>query len=116
MNLSLATDPSQLTTALQTFVSSYNALASQVTQETGTGAGALGGNSVIRDISTDLGQLSGYFGSSSTVRSLSDLGITFDNSGQMTLDSSVVSRLLQHTNVRRIQVLRLFQCRLRCVR
>ncbi len=91
VNLSLATDPSQLTNALQTFVSSYNSLADQVTQETGTGAGALGGNSVIRDISTDLGQLSGYFGSSSTVRSLSDLGITFDNSGQMSLDSSVVS-------------------------
>ena len=91
VTLSLATDPTQLTSALQTFVNSYNALASQVTEETGTGAGALGGNSVIRDISTDLGQLSGYFGSSSTVRSLSDLGITFDNSGQMTLDPSVVS-------------------------
>lgn len=91
VTLSLATDPTQLTSALQSFVSSYNALASQVTEETGTGAGALGGNSIIRDISTDLGQLSSYFGSSSTVRSLSDLGITFDNSGQMTLDSSVVS-------------------------
>jgi flagellar hook-associated protein 2 len=91
VTLSLATDPTQLTNALQTFVSSYNSLADQVTQETGTGAGALGGNSVIRDISTDLGQLSGYFGSSSTVRSLSDLGITFNNSGQMSLDSSVVS-------------------------
>ena len=91
VTLSLTTDPSQLTSALQTFVNSYNALSSQVTEETGTGAGALGGNSIVRDISTDLGQLSGYFGSSSTVRSLSDLGITFDNSGQMTLDPSVVS-------------------------
>jgi len=91
VNLSLATDPSQLTSALQTFVSSYNSMADQVAQETGTGAGALGANSIIRDISTDLGQLSGYFGSSSTVRSLSDLGITFNNSGQMSLDSNVVS-------------------------
>jgi flagellar hook-associated protein 2 len=91
VTLSLATDPTQLTNALQTFASAYNSLADQVTQETGTGAGDLGGNSVIRDISTDLGQLSSYFGSSSTVRSLSDLGITFDTSGQMTLDSSVVS-------------------------
>ena len=91
VNLSLATDPTQLTNALQTFVSAYNALANQVTEETGTGAGALGGNSIIRDISEDLGQLSSYFASStSTVRSLSDLGITFDTTGQMSLDTSVV--------------------------
>jgi flagellar hook-associated protein 2 len=92
VNLSLTTDPTQLTNALQTFVSAYNSLADQVTQETGTGAGALGGNSIIRDISQDLGQLSSYFASStSTVRSLSDLGITFDTTGQMSLDPSVVA-------------------------
>ena len=92
VNLSLATDPAQLTSALQTFVSAYNALADQVTQETGTGAGPLGGDSTIRDISDDLGQLSGYFASSSsTVRSLSDLGITFDDTGQMSIDPTVIA-------------------------
>jgi flagellar hook-associated protein 2 len=92
VNLSLATDPAQLTSALQTFVNAYNALADQVTQETGTGAGALGGDSTIRDISDDLGQLSSYFASStSTVRSLSDLGITFDDTGQMSIDPTVIA-------------------------
>jgi flagellar hook-associated protein 2 len=92
VNLSLTTDATQLTTALQTFVGAYNALADQVTQQTGTGAGPLGGDSTIRDISDDLRQLSGYFASSTTsVRSLSDLGITFDDTGQMSLDPSVVS-------------------------
>jgi len=92
VTVALATDPAQLTSALQTFVSAYNALADQVTQETGTGAGPLGGASTIRDISEDLGQLSGYFASTtSTVRSLSDLGITFDNTGQMSLDPTVVA-------------------------
>lgn len=92
INLSLSTNASQLTNALQTFVSSYNALADQVTQQTGKGAGPLGGDTTIRDISDDLRQLSGYFASSSsTVRSLSDLGITFDNTGHMSLDSSVVA-------------------------
>ncbi len=81
-----------MTSALQTFVNSYNALADQVTQQTGKGAGPLGADSTIRDISDDLRQLSGYFASSSsTVRSLSDLGITFDNTGHISLDSSVVS-------------------------
>jgi flagellar hook-associated protein 2 len=92
VTLSLATDPAQLGTALQSFVSAYNALADQVSQETGTGAGPLGGDSTISDISDDLNQLSGYFGSSvSTIRSLSDLGITFDDSGQMSIDPTVVA-------------------------
>jgi flagellar hook-associated protein 2 len=92
VNLSLATDPAELGNALQTFVNAYNALADQVAQETGTGAGPLGGDSTIRDISDDLGQLSGYFASStSTVRSLSDLGITFDDTGQMSIDPTVVA-------------------------
>ena len=52
----------------------------------------MGGDSTIRDISDDLGQLSGYFASStSTVRSLSDLGITFDDTGQMSIDPTVIA-------------------------
>ncbi len=93
VGLSLAADPAQLSSALQTFIGAYNALATQVSQETGTGAGALGGDSTITDINGDLNQLSGYFASgSSTVRSLSDLGVTFnDTTGQLTLDPTVVA-------------------------
>jgi flagellar hook-associated protein 2 len=92
VTLSLATDPTQLTDALQTFVNDYNSLASQVAQETGTGAGALGGDSTISDISDDLSQLAGYYApGTSTIRSLSDLGITFNDSGQMSLDTSVIA-------------------------
>jgi flagellar hook-associated protein 2 len=92
VTLSLATNAADLGSALQNFVSAYNALADQVAGETGTGAGPLGGDSTINDISDDLNQLSGYFGTStSTVRSLSDLGITFDDSGQMSIDPTVVA-------------------------
>lgn len=92
VTLSLATNAADLGSALQTFVNAYNALEDQVAGETGTGAGPLGGDSTINDISDDLNQLSGYFGSgSSTVRSLSDLGITFDDSGQMSIDPTVVA-------------------------
>jgi flagellar hook-associated protein 2 len=92
VTLSLATNAADLGSALQNFVSAYNALEDQVAGETGTGAGPLGGDSTINDISDDLNQLSGYFGSgSSTVRSLSDLGITFDDSGQMSIDPTVVA-------------------------
>jgi flagellar hook-associated protein 2 len=93
VGLSLAADPAQLSSALQTFVTNYNALATQVSQETGTSGGVLNGDSTITDISGDLNQLTGYFASStSTVRSLSDLGITFnDTTGQLTFDPTVVA-------------------------
>jgi len=92
VNLSLSTDSTQLTSALQQFTTDYNSLVDQVNQQTGTGAGPLGGDSIISDISSDLQQLTSYIGSStSTVRSLSDLGVTFsDNTGQLSFDPTVV--------------------------
>ena len=83
VNLNVAVGSSQLTNALQTFAEHYNALVDQVTQQTGTGAGAMGGDSIIRNISDDLRQLSSYTVSNgSSVNSLYGLGITFaDNSG-----------------------------------
>lgn len=91
VNLSLNTDSSQLSFALQTFATDYNALVDQVNQQIGSGAGVLGGSSLISNISDDLRQLSGYLSANgSTVRSLSDLGLTFDDTGKLTLDATVV--------------------------
>jgi len=92
VTLSLANNTSQLGSALQQFTTDYNSLVDQVNQQTGTSGGPLSGDSIISDISQDLQQLTGYIGSSSsTVRSLSDLGVTFnDNTGQLTFDPSVV--------------------------
>src|SRR5262249_38374854 len=73
------------------FATDYNALVDQVNQQTGKSAGVLGGSSIISDISDDLRQLSGYLGAGgSTVRSLSDLGLTFDDTGKLTFDPTVV--------------------------
>lgn len=91
VTLSLAADSSQLSTALQTFTQDYNALVDQVTQQVGPSAGPLGGDSLISTISDDLRQLTGYSGGSgSSIRSLSDLGITFDLTGHLSFDSAVV--------------------------
>ena len=91
VNISLSTDGTQLTSALQQLTTDYNSLVSQVGQQTGQGAGVLGGDSIISDISDDLRQLTSYIGSStSTVRSLSDLGVTFNDMGQMSFDPTVI--------------------------
>jgi flagellar capping protein FliD len=48
--LSLASDPTQLSSALQDFVTNYNALATAVQGQEGTGAGLLSGDTVISQL------------------------------------------------------------------
>jgi len=92
VTLSLATDPTQLSTALSNFVTSYNNLVAQVTQQVGPAAGALSGNLIISTIETDMQQLSAYQGTG-TIKSLSDLGVTFNSTGQMSFDQNTFSAL-----------------------
>jgi flagellar hook-associated protein 2 len=94
VTLSLATDPTQLANALQTFVTSYNTLVGQVAQQVGPSAGPLGGDLVISQIAEDTSQLASYWSSSGSIHSLADLGVTFgDLTGQLTFDPSVVAGL-----------------------
>jgi flagellar hook-associated protein 2 len=95
VSLSLATDPTQLSSALETFVTDYNTLVSAVEAQQGQNAGPLQGNLIINQISGDMQQLVSYYNpnSTSTVRSLSDLGVTFNNTGQLSFDASTFSAL-----------------------
>ncbi len=93
VTLSLATDRSQLATALQSFVSTYNALTTQVKGQVGPNAGLLSGDYAIRQIQTDLRQLTSYQGSTGSIRSLASLGIEFSNTGQASFNSNTFSAL-----------------------
>ena len=94
VTLTLASDPSQLSTALQSFVADYNAVATQLNAQTGQGAGLLLGDSVISQLNTALGQLTSYHINSGNVQSLVDLGITFnDNTGQLSFSQSAFDAL-----------------------
>jgi flagellar hook-associated protein 2 len=94
ITLSLATDPTQLSNALQQFVTSYNTLVGQVAQQVGTSAGPLGGDLLISQISQDANQLSSYWNRSGSIHSLADLGVTFaDLTGQMTFNPSAINGL-----------------------
>ena len=96
VTLSLANDPSQLSNALQAFVSGYNTLVDQVAQQVGPSAGPLGGDVLIRDIMSDTQQLASYWNPSGTssIRSLSDLGVTFaDNTGHLSFNPAVFENL-----------------------
>lgn len=77
-------------------VTDYNTLITQVQAQQGASAGPLGGDLIINQISSDMQQLVTYYNpsTSSSIRSLSDLGISFaDNTGQLTFDQSTFNAL-----------------------
>jgi flagellar hook-associated protein 2 len=92
--LSLATDPTQLSSALQDFVSNYNALATAVQAQEGQSAGLLSGDTVISQLQDTLGSLAGYSTTTGSINNLADLGVEFDdNTGQLTFDQTAFSAL-----------------------
>jgi flagellar hook-associated protein 2 len=92
VSLTLGTDPTQLSSALQTFASSYNALVDQVNSQVGTAAGSLNGDYLINQVESDLQQTVGYAGSNS-IKGLATLGLTLDTSGKITFDQKTFDAL-----------------------
>lgn len=92
VNLTLASDHSQLSSALQDFATKYNALADQTNSHVGQSGGALNGDFLIRQIQGNLQQTANYYTSSAgSVHGLADLGISFDSSGKASFDSTAFS-------------------------
>jgi flagellar hook-associated protein 2 len=93
VTLSLASNPTQLSSALQTFVTDYNQVQSDLTAQTGQSGGALVGNSVIDQLNTTLQQIASQTLSTGTIQSLSDLGITFNDSGVASFNQTTFDAL-----------------------
>jgi len=93
--ITLSSDPTQLSSALQDFVTNYNAVASAVAAQEGPSAGPLAGDSTINQLQTLLNQISAYTTSSGTVQSLSDLGIQFSATGQASFNQTTFDSLSQ---------------------
>ncbi len=93
--ISVASDASQLSTALQNLVSSYDSLENSVTAQQGTSGGVLVGDPIIWQINSDMQQLVTYWNpnSASSIHSLSDLGIEFSDTGQMSFDQDTFNAL-----------------------
>ena len=91
VTVSLTSDPSQLSSALQTLVTNYNALRTALNAQEGPAAGLLSGDTVVTQLEDAMRRLTAYTSSAGSVQSLSDLGITFDSAGQASFDPSAVS-------------------------
>ncbi|MEO8024876.1 MAG: flagellar filament capping protein FliD [Bryobacteraceae bacterium] len=96
ITLSLNTDRSQISAALSDLAASFNNANQAVGQQVGPAAGLLSGDFLVRQIQQHVREVSAYSGSGA-VKSLGDLGITFDAGGKASFDSTVFDQLPDST-------------------
>lgn len=93
VTLALSSDPSQISSAISGFVDAYNAMQTQLAQQIGETAGLLSGHGIVRDLQESARELASFTTGDGSIRNLSDMGLTFDQSGVLSLDSRVFNGL-----------------------
>jgi len=93
--VTVSADYSSLQTALSSFATAYNTAFNAVEQQVGQNGGALTGQSIVYELQDMLEGLAEYSSGSGSVSSLTDLGLTVDDNGQMSFDASTFSSLNQ---------------------
>ncbi len=104
VSLGVSQDVSSVTTAINQFVSDYNtaisALNTQFTYVSGTGEGVLASDSTVRNLQTTLLDALDYTytpsSGTTTVPNLTSLGISVNNDGTLTVDSSTLQSTLEN--------------------
>jgi flagellar hook-associated protein 2 len=99
VTLSVGADTTQIGNALSTFVSDYNSalslVSAQFTYSTSSGSqGVLSGDSTMRSLQSALlgiGSYSAASDGSSSIQSLANLGVTMNDDGSLTLDTSTLN-------------------------
>lgn len=86
--VTVAPDSSGAANALSAFASAYNAAVTELNLNHGTGNGALTGQSIVFELQQSLKNLTQYSGGSGSVQSLSDLGLSFNSTGQLTFNQA----------------------------
>lgn len=88
--LTVSRSDSALSTALGTLVTAYNDAMTELAQYHGQNGGVLEGQSEVYDVESSLRSLIDYSGGTGTATSLIGLGLSFDDTGQLSFDSSVL--------------------------
>jgi flagellar hook-associated protein 2 len=90
-NITVAGSTASISTAINSFVTAYNAVTAELAKNRGENGGALTGNSLVSELQDALNSIGSYSsdsGTSSGVNALADLGLTFDETGNLDFDSS----------------------------
>jgi flagellar hook-associated protein 2 len=109
VSLGVAPDTSQIQSTLQQFVTDYNTVVSDLSTQftfSGSSEGPLASDSTVRNLQSAVLSALDYTytpaSGSTTVPNLSSLGISVDNNGQLSLDTSTLQSALQ-TNFSDVQ-------------
>ena len=86
--ITIAGQSSSIYDALNEFVSAYNSALTELNNQRGQSGGALTGQSITYQLADALENLNGYFSGGTGVSSLAALGISMDDTGQMSFDQS----------------------------
>lgn len=92
VSVNIAADRSKLSSALKDFVGSYNTVREQLNAQTGSGAGLLSGDFLVREVQSRLRGITSYQGTGS-IQNLGSLGIQFDSSGVASFDQDTFNNL-----------------------
>lgn len=93
LTIDLASDKSKLSSAIFDFVDAYNAVQTKVNGQVGEAAGLLSGDFLVREAQESLRRITNFGLSSGSVKSLADVGVTFDSTGVLTFDSTAFNAL-----------------------
>jgi flagellar hook-associated protein 2 len=93
VTLTLASDGTQLSSALQNVISDYNSLSTLLQAQVGPAAGLLSGNSVINQLQSLQRQFTSYTGTTGSIKSLADLGVEFSSTGVASLNTDTFNKL-----------------------
>ncbi|PWU03991.1 MAG: hypothetical protein C5B51_17785 [Terriglobia bacterium] len=91
VTITVSQEQGLLSNSLTTFVNAYNAAADALNRQHGKNAGPLLGQSLVFTLGQALQSVVQYSASSGTLTSLADLGITMDDSGHLSLDTTVLN-------------------------
>jgi flagellar hook-associated protein 2 len=91
--ITVAPDPSAAENALSAFATAYNQTLSDLGANHGTSGGALTGQPIVFQLQQSLEDILQYSGGGGSVKSLTDLGLTFSQSGQLTFNSSTFASI-----------------------
>ncbi len=89
-DINVSQSSAAVSTALSAFATAYNSAVDEVAKSRGQSGGALTGDSIISTLGATLQNLTNAGSASGQVSSLADLGLTFDQNGHLSLDSSVL--------------------------
>jgi len=85
--ITVADNPAGLASAFSAFAGSYNAAVDSLAQYHGQGGGALEGDSIVQTLTNALNQL-GNYNNGSPAAALANFGITLDEVGQLSVDTT----------------------------